>query len=125
MCCLFKDARGDNEQPHFVINLDLPHIERWREIIQIKKDALREFAYKYKEHIKISEELQEKFVSYGKVYQEYAKNLEAISVLADIDLPTLYTFNFMYDLENMGCTSVIVRQSDNHIYHARNLDYSF
>ncbi|KAL4507129.1 hypothetical protein ABPG72_001922 [Tetrahymena utriculariae] len=118
-----KKAVGSD--PVFVINLDLPHIERWREIMNEKGQILKEFAYKYKQHANISQKVAEQFLSYGKAHVEIGKNLEAISTLTGIDLPTLYTFNFMYDLENMGCTSVVVRQPDNTLFHARNLDYSF
>ncbi|KAL4460411.1 hypothetical protein ABPG74_000162 [Tetrahymena malaccensis] len=120
-----ETTQADGPDPIYVINLDLPHEERWREIMEDKGQILKEFAYKYKQHVNISQELADQFPQYGKVHPEIGKNIEAISSLTGIDLPTLYTFNFMYDLENMGCTSVIIRQPDNKLFHARNLDYSF
>lgn len=64
-------------------------------------------------------------MTYGKRFTEYGLNILAISQLTGLSLEYLYTYNFMYDIENMGCTSVVIRQPDNTLFHARNLDYLF
>ena len=90
-----------------------------------KGQIVHDFSKRFCKDINLPQETMDSFVTYGEAFPEYAANIKAIAQLADIDLATLYTFNFMYDLQVMGCTSVIIRQTDGSLFHARNLDYNY
>lgn len=54
----------------------------------------------------------------------FVKEISAISELSGIPFNQLFVINFVYELWS-ACTSVVVRDKNNLIFHGRNLDYPF
>ena len=108
------------------INLDLPPLERWREIVTDYAPKIQAF----RSYVLRSTHLPAfffNFVDYSYAARrdpEYAEELQAIAQLSGMDFSMMYLINFVYEISAF-CTSTIVRTASGKIIHGRNLDFPF
>ena len=106
------------------INLDLPPLERWREIVTDYAPKIQAF----RSYVLRSTHLPAfffNFVSYSHGARrdpEYAEELQAIAQLSGMEFSMLYLINFIYEITAF-CTSTIVRTASGKIIHGRNVDF--
>jgi len=58
------------------------------------------------------------------VKQPFADEMRGLAKASGLGLGEILTMNFIYDISAF-CTSTVAQDSKGHIFHARNLDYSF
>lgn len=120
-----KASLDFNTLPRYQINLDLPVRDRYKDLFHKFKDNI----HKYIAATKASS----KFLGFlsiigGRLLQKHSTNfhqdwldyLYAITAEANITLGQAVMLSMTYDV---GCTSVIVQNSTNHILLGRNLDF--
>ena len=120
------ETRPGYAPKEYNINLDLPPLERWREIVTDYTPAIQAF----KSYVLRSAHLPAfffNFVSYSYAARrdpEYAEELQAIAQLSGMEFSMMYLVNFVYEL-TAYCTSTIIRTASGKIIHGRNLDFAF
>ncbi|KAL4481490.1 hypothetical protein ABPG74_007579 [Tetrahymena malaccensis] len=124
-CASYQSLNQTNgtSLPKYTVNLDLSYEDRWRVIITNYKNALQGFESRIEQLPKaVALESQLPF------YQDtnFLAELQAIASFAGVKFQTIQLISQMYEsLDSIACTSIVARNSDGSIYHARNLDYDF
>lgn len=69
-------------------------------------------------------QIVDKYVSkiHGTLPQEYALELQAIALHANINVGRVTLYNIFYEFFSV-CTSIILEGTDGQMYHGRNLDF--
>jgi len=121
------DNHTDNvEFPKYVINLDLPPSERWKQICSVPKYQ-QNAAYLYNlvtnilpgngVRIEYIGELINSFIP-----TEYAEEIKGCASAIGVPYGWLTLFNLGYELTD-DCTSIVAQTVDGKILHARNMDF--
>jgi len=109
----------------FVINLDLPPVERWKEVTRERKDQLhglldvfrRMVGDKGLKYVSMAMEALSKYLPHT-----YAEEMKGISEVADVSIGEVVLYNIFYEFFT-ACTSIIGQDSHGKLYHARNMDF--
>jgi len=127
-------ANKDFAPPKFVVNLDQPAKERWREV-----------GLAYKQYVPaildiLNHYIPDQYMGISKlVGEELSKHLDpdindelkGLAKVGGIAHGYLVLMNLLYDFSAheyggfKACTSIIAKDPNGNMYHARNLDYSF
>ncbi|EAR82314.1 N-acylethanolamine-hydrolyzing acid amidase (macronuclear) [Tetrahymena thermophila SB210] len=128
----YVELRDEPNQPTPVplhtINMDLPFKDRWRDVISIYKPAIQSF-FNYVDKAGVVSKLSRGLAFFGSHFyhdQEFIEEVRAIAELAEVDFGMALSLNWLNELSTiLACTSIVARNSENRIIHARNLDFGF
>ncbi|CAF1133948.1 unnamed protein product [Rotaria magnacalcarata] len=121
----------DRILPTYVINLDAPPIERWKDVVASYKTELTDLlAYLKTFLMEISPELQYLITLIDTKLPEMADTLPApygdemkgISQASGLPLGEVVLYNIFYEVSSL-CTSVVGQDENGNIFHGRNLDF--
>ncbi|CAG9314588.1 unnamed protein product [Blepharisma stoltei] len=114
-----------SNQKRFVVNLNEDPDIRWKEIIVSKMKYIKLFTYFAKEELDNFEiNSAYKKLKKANVSDEMKKELAGLSKISGIPYKFVLVMNFMYEFY-AACTAIVVKNSDNNLLIARNLDYYF
>ena len=111
--------------PAFVVDLDLPSIDRWSTIIPNFSQPMREF------NEQIREQIPRAFIDVAELVATrldqhipapYHDEFYSIARAIDMPLADIVLINLVYELRTF-CTSLLVRTANGTILHGRNLDF--
>jgi len=113
--------------PQYVINLDLPPQERWKEICSNPQfQNVSAFLINFVDSMlpgngKILEDIG---MSLNQFYfpTEYAQEIQGCAEYLGMPYGWLTLFNLGYEVSD-ACTSIVAQTTEGKIYHARNLDF--
>jgi len=127
----FCDRPFDNhtdpvELPRYVINLDLPPRQRWKELCSVPK-FVENTQYLYKTAMSVLPAGGKNLEVIGEAInfffpQEYAEEIKGCADAIGIPYGVLSIANLGYELTD-DCTSIVAQAADGKILHARNLDF--
>ena len=134
---LFVGTSEDVRAPTYVVNLDLPPLERWKTVVEDYASdlaiLLKEVEDKYPDElVKIVGKIAGSLDSY--MPQPYADEIRGVAKYSGLSLGLTVLANIMYDITAFGgeksnargaCTSIVATAADGTTYHGRNLDYTF
>ncbi|XP_076064702.1 acid ceramidase-like [Oratosquilla oratoria] len=114
--------------PTYIINLDLPPEERWKELITNKKnkiaavtsyvESLVRYAFGDKVYSIIDRNLLKVAASLPSPYRE---EIQGIAKYSDLPVSYITLYNIFYEAVSL-CTSIVTQSKDGRIYLGRNLD---
>ncbi|XP_060069474.1 N-acylethanolamine-hydrolyzing acid amidase-like [Ylistrum balloti] len=121
----------DSPPEKFVVNLDLPAEQRWTHVVT--KQPYADLIPKIRQVIggmlpdpsvvlPLVEDIAAELDSYIK--SPYAEEMRGIAKNLNISLGDIVGANLLYDVSAF-CTSIVMQDDKNMIWHARNLDFSF
>lgn len=122
-----ENAVGEHP-PRFRLQLDLPPKQRWVEIAKAYKVPFTNFynfVNSYLENIPGSDLFFRAFGYWAKNYyriQEMVEEVEGISKTLKVDFSKIMFLQFIYEF-SVGCSGIVVRNSENQILHGRNMDF--
>lgn len=115
------------EPPHVVVDLDAPPDMRWSELLELKGAYLKQMMPTLLGAMRIQNPTLYKFLTiYVEKYsphREFINELKGIAKHTGLSFHEIALYNYYYELNAFGCTSLIVRDSFNHLWLGRNLDY--
>lgn len=106
----------------YYINLDLPPIQKWAEVISDNKENIHKLIKRVAEEYPIGIARLTSYDFIKSYNPEYAEEISAIAQLAECDLGEVFWLNMMYEVSTF-CTSIIIQDENNNIFHGRNLDW--
>lgn len=117
--------------PEYVVNLDLPPIQRWTEMAKAKKNEIKtvlvefkkfleEFGGWAKELIKLLDERGDKFDS--RLPHPYRDEMKGLADAAGLNVGEIAFYNIFYEIFTV-CTSIVAQDPSGKLYHGRNLDF--
>lgn len=107
-----------------LIDLDLPPAERWSHIVKPRKEAIIKFLDYARSFLPSPvRSLAGKVLGEGldKVPSPYKEEMIGIADDIEVSKGEIFAGNIFYELEKL-CTSIVTRDSNGNIYHARNMD---
>ncbi|OWF44718.1 N-acylethanolamine-hydrolyzing acid amidase [Mizuhopecten yessoensis] len=121
----------DSPPEKFVVNLDLPADQRWTHVVT--KQPYVDLIPKFRQVIggmlpepevllPLVEAIAADLDSYIK--SPYAQEMRGIAKSLNMNLGDIVGANLLYDVSAF-CTSIVMQDDKNMIWHARNLDFSF
>jgi hypothetical protein len=116
-----------SEPETFTVDLDLPPVQRWQQVIAAKNESLWIFKSYIESQLPSSfKTIYAVFPEFvAKLYnKEFAEEIAGIAELAKLEYGFTFFLNFMYEM-NAYCTSIVAQAEDGTIIHGRNLDYSY
>lgn len=117
-------GKANDVIPTEILNLDLPPLERWTNIVTPRKGKILHFV-NYVKHLLpfgVFKYLSEALASgINKIPYPYNDEIIGIAKALDLPLGDILACNIFYELEKM-CTSIILRDPEGYVYHARNMD---
>eukprot|EP00826_Nyctotherus_ovalis_P062113 TRINITY_DN892_c0_g6_i1.p1 TRINITY_DN892_c0_g6~~TRINITY_DN892_c0_g6_i1.p1 ORF type:complete len:384 (-),score=76.94 TRINITY_DN892_c0_g6_i1:108-1151(-) len=120
----YAEELADKE---YVIDLNLPPRERYTQIINDKKEVIKEIYGVIKREIprNLWKIVASTFATVTiPKFKEYAEEIIGISQILNITATDIYVLNCFYEID-MLCTSIVARDKDNKLILARNFDFSF
>lgn len=115
--------------PEYIIDLDCPPKERWKELITDKRKEIVVLI----EHVKkfcdvlfghtlfwMVEEFMPRLAD--TLPAEYREEFEGIALITGMNFGEVVLFNVFYEFFSL-CTSIVARSDDGVLYHGRNLDF--
>ncbi|XP_034250617.1 acid ceramidase-like [Thrips palmi] len=115
--------------PEYIINLDLPPRERWRKLVQDKKEGIITLIENMKNN---SDLLFGKSVFWmvdhvlplltKTLPKEYREELIGISEATGVGIGEITLFNVFYEFFS-ACTSIVAQSDSGVMFHGRNLDF--
>ncbi|CAF2405510.1 unnamed protein product [Rotaria sp. Silwood2] len=123
--------KPDRVLPTYIVNLDVPPIERWKDVIVTYKNELSDLiAYLKTFIIEISPELQflinlidTKLPAMADTLPTpYGDEMKGISQASGLPLGEIVLYNIFYEISSL-CTSVVGQDQYGNILHGRNLDF--
>ena len=138
--CLLESVTPSDYQmvkvPTFQLDLDLPSIKRWNMIPQSYCQILRDFEQPYTSYIKKkrfqdNESTFQEFLKVGINYlitsapKEFFEEMQSIHNHCGLTLEYLLIYNYVYEMERLGCTSILTKQENGSVNLTSNLDYFF
>eukprot|EP00826_Nyctotherus_ovalis_P013216 TRINITY_DN1353_c0_g3_i1.p1 TRINITY_DN1353_c0_g3~~TRINITY_DN1353_c0_g3_i1.p1 ORF type:complete len:286 (-),score=47.14 TRINITY_DN1353_c0_g3_i1:16-873(-) len=121
---LLHTIRADKE---YVIDMDLPPVERYAEIAKDHREQIRKVFETAKNMVSrnIWRIVADTFrIVTVKKYKEYAEEFAGIGQLTDLSAIDVYVLNCFYEMSAM-CTSIVARDKNNKLILARNFDFGF
>lgn len=123
----FSPHQDPQPIPQYVINLDLPPNQRWKEICSVP--AFQNITqYLVNSVVSVLPD-QGKEINYigellNKYYfpQEYAQEIQGCAQYLGVPYGWVTILNLGYEVSD-ACTSIVAQTADGKIYHARNLDF--
>ncbi len=120
--------RLNTYNPHpakqYSINLEDNYLQRWSQIMtENKQDVLDvvNLAQRLYAPIGCDDLPDSVFESYD---PEFAAEVEAVAQLLEVPTSHVFWLNVMYEAYTY-CTSIVVQDENNFVFHGRNLDYDF
>eukprot|EP00049_Salpingoeca_infusionum_P017159 m.351952 g.351952 ORF g.351952 m.351952 type:complete len:393 (+) comp16410_c0_seq1:100-1278(+) len=111
------------------VDLDQPAADRWTHIVKPLSKQINEMIFQVVDLVPeaLRKELLEQIDKRGDAIldafpKEYGAEIKGIANATGVDLAALILYNMGYEVEG-GCTSMVVRDGNNNLYHARNLDF--
>ncbi|CAF3770966.1 unnamed protein product [Rotaria magnacalcarata] len=123
--------KPDRIVPTYVVNLDLPPVERWKNISTIYKPAIIDLVNYIKTFaLSISPELQflislvdTKLPAMADTLPApYGDEMKGISQATGVPLGEIVLYNIFYEIFTL-CTSIVAEDQNGKILHGRNLDF--
>ncbi|CAF4455262.1 unnamed protein product, partial [Rotaria socialis] len=123
--------KPDRIVPTYVVNLDLPPVERWKNISTIYKPAIIDLVNYIKTFaLSISPELQflislvdTKLPAMADTLPApYGDEMKGISQATGAPLGEIVLYNIFYEIFTL-CTSIVAEDQNGKILHGRNLDF--
>lgn len=103
--------------------------KEWTPLLTDFKDDIKKVVSTVETFIPIPKFLFKLVGDWGKnffKYQNYTQQIELIADVAEVDFRQLFTLNLLYEfLAFKACTSAVIRNADNRIFHLRNWDFEF
>ena len=124
----FNISECENINEEYTIHLDVEPQERWKEISLIKKNNISGLLNSLKNHLPNSikqpiinyiDKNLPKLISY---FGEYGEEIKGISKYTGIELGEIIFYNIFYEIFAF-CTSIVIQDTHNNIFHVRNLDF--
>lgn len=115
----------------YVINLDLPPIQRWKQVAMEKKAQIKGILDKFISFLDEFGSWAEEIVYILKLTgpmlddmlpQPYADEIKGISEATGLEVGEVVFYNIFYEIFTV-CTSVVAQDPSGKLYHARNLDF--
>ena len=114
--------------PHYYLDLDQPPETRWNHIVKSYSKEIenllntveQSMIYPFREFL--FGIAQKYFPEIPYELHDYGKELIGISNTTGISLSRITLYNIFYEIFAM-CTSIVAETEDNHIIHARNMDF--
>lgn len=140
ICIIFANGMNDIEEPcrkdayppaeskklqTYVLNLDLPPIERWQHIVQPKQEQVHQLIGIIKELFpqKVITVVDMALASILKwLPQPYSDEIKGVASAANIPIGEAVLYNIFYEIFT-ACTSIIAEDENGKLYHGRNLDF--
>ena len=114
------------------VDLDAPASERWAAIVEPRKAAINDLIETFTDLIMkkngTARTLIELLLNGAAVREmkrmpkDYADEIKGIAHATDIGVGSLWVLNMMYEVIG-ACTSFILQDSNDNIWHGRNLDF--
>ncbi|XKL64926.1 hypothetical protein PGB90_005012 [Kerria lacca] len=115
--------------PTYIINLDLPPEERWKELVTDLKPQIRKFIETIRNNTNkiYGTEIFQLIDSYLPLLtktlpKEYYDELNGISEVTELSMGEVTIYNVFYEFDSL-CTSIVMKDSNDKMYHGRNLDF--
>ncbi|CAF1466678.1 unnamed protein product [Adineta ricciae] len=117
--------------PTYVVNLDVPPVERWQDLASKYKVELKDLiAYLKTFLVEISPELQylvdlvdTKLPAMADTLPApYGDEMKGISQASGLPLGEVVLYNIFYEVSSL-CTSIVGQDEKGNIFHGRNLDF--
>lgn len=115
--------------PTFVINLDLPPSERWKELSLAKKDEVYRIHVAFKDLIGgilggrllqlVDDAMPDLLETLPWPFNE---EMKALSDITGLPLGEVVLYNVFYEFFTV-CTSIVAEDESGNLFHARNLDF--
>eukprot|EP00826_Nyctotherus_ovalis_P013212 TRINITY_DN1353_c0_g1_i2.p1 TRINITY_DN1353_c0_g1~~TRINITY_DN1353_c0_g1_i2.p1 ORF type:complete len:313 (+),score=60.08 TRINITY_DN1353_c0_g1_i2:238-1176(+) len=121
---LLHTIRADKE---YVIDMDLPPVERYAEIAKDHREHMMEVFEALKQGVPKStwDLVAGTFRTVAvKKYKEYTEEFGGIGQLTNLSATDVYVLNCFYEMSAM-CTSIVARDKNNKLILARNFDFGF
>ncbi|PSN57281.1 Acid ceramidase [Blattella germanica] len=119
----------ENAIPTYKINLDLPPEKRWLNLVEDKRQDMINLLNSIKKNTLLlfgSElfYLVDNYMPYltKTLPKPYYEELVGIAGATNMSLGEITLFNVFYEFFSL-CTSIVMQDKDNHMYHGRNLDF--
>jgi len=123
--------KPDRFLPTYVINLDAPPIERWKDVATVYKKQINDLLVYVKTYI--NETLPElafliKLIDTklpamtDTLPAPYGDEMKGISQVTGLPLGEIVLYNIFYEVSSM-CTSVVCQDQNGNIFHGRDLDF--
>ncbi|ESO99106.1 hypothetical protein LOTGIDRAFT_142206 [Lottia gigantea] len=115
----------------YIVNLDLPPEERWKEVAQAKAPQIRKVLSRFKEFVadwgKDAEELiklvDTKFGQFDDTIPgPFRGEIMGMAKYSNMNLGEIVLYNIFYEVFTV-CTSIVAQDSAGKLFHARNLDF--
>ncbi|XP_068134759.1 acid ceramidase [Hyperolius riggenbachi] len=114
----------------YTVSLDLPPSERWKQLINEKKEPLSAMIQQIKNLVisifksqKLIDLVDKKLPSViGTLPPPFGEELKGVADAAGIPLGEIMVFNLFYEIFTV-CTSLVVQDPSGKLIHARNLDF--
>lgn len=111
----------------YKVQVDDPPLVRWGPIIKDYNASLHRFV-EFLELIPIPEGFYEGVEWFAKnefKYQDFVREVDAVSQLTKIPFEKLIFLNFLYEFTTVikACTGILVRNDEGKILHGRNWDF--
>ncbi|CAN8006980.1 unnamed protein product, partial [Ixodes hexagonus] len=115
--------------PSFVINLDLPPAERWKELALAKRQEVYRMHEALKNLtgsilggriLKLIDDAMPKLLQ--SLPWTFSEEMKALSNLTGLPLGEVVLYNVFYEFFTV-CTSIVAEDPHGNLYHARNLDF--
>jgi len=130
LCSFFIVGLADTQKTHpvpyqtktYTFNLDLPPKQMWAQLITDNKENIHRLL-KYIKSFMPAFIFELTPVSWIRKYNpRVAEEVQAIAELAQVNVDDVFWLNMMYELATF-CTSIIIQDENNNIFHGRNLDW--
>ena len=118
--------------PSVTVDLDAPAGERWSKIVEPRKAAIEDLINTFTDMIMKKNGTAHKLVELlldGAAIAEmkrmppaFREEIEGIALSTGIGVGSLWVLNMMYEITG-ACTSFILQDSNDQIWHGRNLDF--